>query len=171
MLGFNIGAKVLYNLSNEGEGTYFDLAATLSSKGWKDFVFTSTDGNERIPWKCHLYYIEVPVHIGYKINISETTRLFADIGPYLAIGLYGKSSFDTNGDDILSENPYAGNLFTNGTYKRFDTGMGTEVGIEYDQKIQFAIGYKFSFSNPTKGNLKAFNPKDKTLFASMAYIF
>lgn len=70
------------------------------------------------------------------------------------VGLSGKSRFDwTNksSDDDEIENMYAGNLFKNGTYKRFDFGAGAKAGFEVNGNIQIIAGYEMSFVKPTKG--------------------
>lgn len=173
MPGFHIGMKGEYSFTHEDSGAYIDVAAIISAKGWKDHILNLGRGEDKdIPWNCHLYYLQMPIHIGYKTPVSDRVSIIADAGPYFAIGLYGKSKFDTDDDDFKSEipNEYSENLFTNGTYKRFDMGVGAKIGIEIDHKVQIHIGYDLSIINPSKERWKALLRKDRTASVSVAYM-
>ena len=44
--------------------------------------------------KYRPYYIEIPLHVGYRYNVLENLGVYADFGPYFAIGVNGKEKFD-----------------------------------------------------------------------------
>lgn len=75
--------------------------------------------------KSNAYYLEVPVHFGYKHTVSDKFALFGEFGPYFACGLFGKTSsnaldYDDNFDFVSeSEKPD-----TFDEFKRFDFGLG-----------------------------------------------
>ena len=92
-LGFSLGIKGELEFSDNENRAYLDLGVLLSAKGWKDNFFHVNDMDKFYEWKCRLYYLEMPVHIGYKYALSERVKLLADIGPYFAVGLSGKSEF------------------------------------------------------------------------------
>ncbi len=170
-LGFNLGMKGEFFFSDNESKPYLDLRLLLSAKGWKDKLSYEGRNNKFVDWECRLYYLEMPVHIGYKYALSERVKLLADIGPYFAVGLSGKSEFRGGDKSLSAENPYEGNLFKNDTYKRFDAGAGADIGVEIKQRLQIAIGYQMSLMNPTKERWKSLSLKDRTLFLSFAYMF
>lgn len=169
-LGFNLGMKGELGFSDNESKAYLDFGLQLSAKGWKEKLFYA-DLNENTEWKCRLYYLEVPIHAGYKYAVGERIKLLADIGPYFAVGLSGKSEFDSGDNALDSENPYEGNLFKNDTYKRLDIGIGAKTGIEVNKKLQLTIGYEMSLINPTDERWRILSLKDRTLGLSMAYMF
>lgn len=164
--GFKVGAKGEYEFTQSENTAYVDLELVLSTKGWKDEInYYNTD--KYIDWNTNLIYCEVPIYIGYKHSVNETTRLFASIGPYFAMGLYGSTKFEDA--DIKNDNE--GNLFNNGTYKKFDFGLGAKIGAEINNRWQFALGYEMGLIKPTDYKWKTFNLKNRTLALSAAYMF
>lgn len=170
-LGFNLGMKGELYFSDNESTAYLDFGLQLSAKGWKDELHYAAEDHNPVDWKCRLYYLEVPVHIGYKYAINKRIKLLADIGPYFAIGLSGKSVFDSGDESLDVENPYKGNLFSNDTYKRIDVGAGAEIGLEINQHLQITVGYEMSLMKPTKDNWDTLSLKDRTLGVSIAYMF
>lgn len=146
LLGYNIGAKGIYEFSEKENTGYLDINLLFSAKGWKENVLTDLD--RFMEWKCRLYYIELPVHAGYKFALNERARFFIDAGPYVAIGLSGKYDFE-DPEHIFDDQDYDDiNLFTEKIYKRFDFGLGAKVGVEIGQKFQVAVGYDTGLLNP-----------------------
>lgn len=169
-LGFNIGGKGEISFSKNESHVFGDFGLMLSAKGWSDDLAYATS-REYVEWKCRLYYLEVPIHIGYKYAVSEKIKILAGFGPYFAIGLLGRSEFDCNGNTSEITNPYDGNLFKNGTYKCFDFGVDAKAGIEANRNIQVFVGYELSLMSPTKERWKILSLKDRTFSISVAYLF
>ena len=65
------------------QGVYLDMAALLSLKG------TQINGNDA-SLKFNPYYLEIPIHMGYKYAINDNFAIFGNFGPYFAVGLFGK---------------------------------------------------------------------------------
>ena len=84
-VGFHAGVKAELGLSQEASGAYMDFAALLTLKGAK------IDGGSIATVKFNPYYLEIPVHVGYKYAVNENFALFGSVGPYLAVGLFGKA--------------------------------------------------------------------------------
>ena len=91
--------------------------------------------------------MEIPVHIGYKYAVNDNFSLFANAGPYIAIGLFGKAKITADGSlvDGGSKISESENVFGDDGFKRFDLGLGLKAGIEISKKYQFSIGYDFGF--------------------------
>lgn len=163
--GFHLGAKGEFNFSDNANRPYLDFGMSLSARGWKGEIAYLGGENDYVDWNCRLYYLEIPLHIGYKFCVNERIKVLANLGPYLAVGLSGKSVIDEENGEPSKENP-----FKNGMYKRFDVGAGAELGIEVDQRFQIALGYKMGLIRPTKG-LWDENYRDRTIGISASYMF
>ena len=66
-IGFHAGVKAELGLSQDanGSGAYMDFAALLTLKGAK------IDGGSIATVKFNPYYLEIPVHVGYKYAVNE----------------------------------------------------------------------------------------------------
>ena len=79
-IGFHAGLSQDAN----GSGAYMDFAALLTLKGAK------IDGGSVASLTFNPYYLEVPVRVGYKYAVNDDFALFGSVGPYVAVGLFGK---------------------------------------------------------------------------------
>lgn len=124
------------------------------------------DGEENISTT----YIQIPVLMAYRLNLSERWNMAIKAGPYFAYAVSGKDkqSFTYNGKR------YSGNLdiFDSGemggkTAKRFDVGVDVGVDFEYHR---FVIGleYELGFISmaPNDGTLK-----NQALYLTVGYKF
>ena len=82
-VGFHVGIKAEKDLPQIAQGVYLDMAALLSLKG------TQINGNDA-SLKFNPYYLEIPIHMGYKYAINDNFAIFGNFGPYFAVGLFGK---------------------------------------------------------------------------------
>lgn len=124
-IGFHAGVKAEVGLPQISEGVYLDMGALLTLKGAK------IDGGSAASIKFNPYYLEIPVHIGYKYAVNENFAIFGNAGPYLAIGLFGKAKAE---GDILDEYEFddnSTNVFGDDAMKRFDFGLGLKAGVEF----------------------------------------
>ncbi len=142
-IGFHAGVKAELGLSQDanGSGAYMDFAALLTLKGAK------IDGGSLASIKFNPYYLEVPVRVGYKYAVNDDFSLFGSVGPYMAVGLFGKAK-----DDGL---------------KRFDFGLGLKAGVEFSKKYQVAISYDFGLVEV----IKEVGMKNRNLMISLGYMF
>ena len=90
-VGFHAGVKAELGLPQFTEGLYMDFGALLSLKGAK------VEAGSMASFKINPYYLEIPVHIGYKYAVNDNFSLFANAGPYIAIGLFGKAKMTADG--------------------------------------------------------------------------
>lgn len=141
-IGFHAGIRTTIGIPNVSNGFYANAGALLSLKGFKAGGIT-----------LNPYYLEIPVHFGYKYAVNETLALFGEFGPYFGIGLFGK----TDGEDV----------FCDGGYKRFDLGLGLRAGLEFNQKVPVSIGYDFGVLDVAEG----VSAKNRNLTISVGYKF
>lgn len=138
-VGFHAGVKAELGLPQVTEGAYMDFGALLSLKGAK------VDGGTVGSFNFNPWYLEIPVHVGYKFAITDNFTLFANAGPYVAIGLFGKVKIKGEiADEFESEfGTSSENIFGDDAFKRFDFGLGLKAGAEINKKFQVSIGYDF----------------------------
>lgn len=164
-VGFHAGVKAELGLSQEASGAYMDFAALLTLKGAK------IDGGSIATVKFNPYYLEIPVHVGYKYAVNEDFALFGSVGPYLAVGLFGKAKLKVDGDiaDIaeLGDNSMSEDIFGDDGLKRFDFGLGLKAGVEFSKKYQIAISYDFGLVEVAKD----LGMKNRNLMISLGYMF
>ena len=185
-VGFHAGVKAELGLSQEASGAYMDFAALLTLKGAK------IDGGSIATVKFNPYYLEIPVHVGYKYAVNEIGRascrervnenfaLFGSVGPYLAVGLFGKAKLSIGnaiGDwaDIEGMESVGGlegksvseDIFGDDGFKRFDFGLGLKAGVEFNKKYQVALSYDFGLIDVQKD----LGMKNRNLMISFGYMF
>lgn len=155
--GFNAGVRAEYMLP-KCYGVFLNLGVNYTMKGFKDdgIAMGETDimtgtvyPDTKYTMKGNACYIEIPLHLGYRYNLSETLGVFADFGPYIAIGTNGK--LRTNYEDDLwkdestryfrnDKNPY-------GTFQRCEFGMGYRIGAEYANHHSLIMGMDWGSSD------------------------
>ena len=164
-IGFHTGVKAELGLSQEASGAYMDFAALLTLKGAK------IDGGSIASIKFNPYYLEVPVHVGYKYAVNDDFALFGSVGPYIAVGLFGKAKAKVDGNiaDLgeLGTNSASEDIFGDDGLKRFDFGLGLKAGVEFSKKYQVAISYDFGLIDVQKD----LGMKNRNLMISLGYMF
>lgn len=164
-IGFHAGVKAELGLSQEASGAYMDFAALLTLKGAK------VDGGSLASIKFNPYYLEVPVHVGYKYAVNDDFVLFGNVGPYIAVGLFGKAKAKVDGNiaDLgeLGTNSASEDIFGDDGLKRFDFGLGLKAGVEFSKKYQLAISYDFGLVEVAKD----LGMKNRNLMISLGYMF
>lgn len=167
--GFSVGAKGIYTFRDNSSSWFMEAQAKLVSKGWKYDIATYDEGGNLIyysDWTCNAYYLEIPVYAGYKFKVNDNCGIFIEAGPYLAAGLFGNS--DVKGGEHNYE--YYSNVFADGFYKRFDWGLGGNVGVEY-RHVQVSFGLHRSLMNPLNQTLVMMpKPKDRSWMLTVTYI-
>lgn len=136
--GFHAGVKAELGLPHVSKGLFLQSAATLSLKGMKKEMGEIDKDNVIHYWdqKVHDYWLEVPIHMGYKIACGKNFTVFGSAGPYAALGLFGKVKANYEGEK------YSSNVFgSNHSFKRFDFGLGCKIGVEIYRKIQIGGGF------------------------------
>lgn len=129
-VGFHIGGKSEIDLSKLAKGFYCETGALLSLKGGK------VDWGDLGSVSLNPYYLEIPLRIGYKYTINDNVKAIGKLGPYFAFGLFGKEIDSYGPSDTETYDLFTGQ----DAIKRFDAGIGLNLGIEIKNKYQFCIG-------------------------------
>ena len=76
--------------------------------------------------KTNPYYLDIPIHFGYRHSITRKVSVFAEAGPYFSIGLFGKhkieqisATADGGSDPNIVKEDYTENVFGSNGLKRF----------------------------------------------------
>lgn len=142
--GFRNGVRVNAGISNvvyEGDKTSFGYGL-----GWvaeynfnSNLFLQSGVGLENIAHKedgidgnLNAFYAQLPIHVGYRFGLGETTSMFVQAGPTLGVGLFG-SKIEWHG---------GGSSDYFDSAKRFDLGVGCRVGVEFS-KFQISVGTNY----------------------------
>ena len=139
--GFKIGARAEFRLSKH---FFLDANLALAGKGEKkeSDYYSIHDDLSVVTYYVNrkVYYLELPVHIGFKVKVAKPVSLFITLGPYIGYGLFGK-------DKDTRDSGYT-NLYSKGREsRRFDYGIGIQVGAELFNKVQLSVGYDIGFPN------------------------
>lgn len=154
LAGFHAGLKAELGFMSSNSGPYLDAALLYSTKGAK----LTDNANLRVN------YLELPVHIGYKIGLGEHFGLFAHVGPYVGYGLSATAEF---GDlsyklfDEKTESPWM--------MKRFDAGVSAGVGVEMVKNFQVSLNYSKGLTNIAKTEQAKIT--NSNVSVSLAYMF
>lgn len=97
-------------------------------------------------------YLEIPIHVGYRYNFSENLGIYADFGPYFAMGINGKNRrmYDDHRKDDTSR------FFNKDKVQRFDCGLGFRIGTEYANQHSLTIGVDWGLTDMYKDSYYRF---------------
>ena len=170
--GFHIGARFEIPIFAMNEKTYINAGTILSLKGCSQ--------NHRIlgSIKTNPYYLDIPIHFGYRHSITRKVSVFAEAGPYFSIGLFGKhkieqisATADGGSDPNIVKEDYTENVFGSNGLKRFDFGLGFRIGAELQKRYSVSLGYDWGLideytSDTDKNNGKRLRPAKTVLSQS-----
>jgi len=119
-------------------------------------------------------YLQLPIHVGYKIKSSDDSNVIFHIGPYFAYGIGGDIQWKDSNNKIGRKAKF----FEKDQFNRFDCGLG--IGVNVDTKnFAFNVGYdhgliditKSSFEFPDTSNIDAegISVKTRCLYLTIGY--
>ena len=177
--GFNVGVNAQLPLKG---AWYLEGALKLSSKPFtvKENYYYSPDSWSssiyEINGKADItpYYLNIPIHAGYKVALSDNLNLSLSAGPYFGIGLWGKGTakIDAKGDapadvDIESGEYDVDNVFSDGGMRRFEIGVGVKAGLEFMDHYRLSVGYDIQLNSMVKGD----DYYNQVVSVSVGYMF
>ena len=152
-VGAMMGIRADYMLPN-AHGAYITGGLDWTMKGGKLSLDAIVNGDdEDATAKYNLHYLEIPVRVGFRYNVTEELGFYGEVGPYFAIGVGGRHKFriDEDGPEIREmedENTYK--AFKNSsfnpqfpdkqTFQRWDAGISFRVGAEYEGHYNLMFG-------------------------------
>lgn len=144
---FNVGYRFEYGFGKGGDGWYLRSGLGLHYKPGKDSsVLDGGDEgyvSENLRYSFKPYYMQLPAMAGYRLKLSAALKLQIETGPYLAIGLWGKSRITDAKTGKSTEYDCFGD---NGLYKRVNCGWGFAAALQVRKHLQLGIGYSIDFN-------------------------
>ena len=152
-IGFHAGVGADFefapNIALQTGLFYTAKGAEYSSKDEGDLIDVNTTAN----------YLQLPIHLAYKIDVTPGTKVVLHAGPYLAYGIGGKVKVGP-----LSVNTFDGDL----GFKPFDAGLGLGVGAEFG-RILVDLGWDMGLTNISR--FDSGNVKTQNAYLSLGYKF
>lgn len=156
--GYQIGLTMEYNINNS---IYVSSGLSLSSKGTiheDEEIWTGGSNPPVTSWRktTNQVYLQLPLTIGYKIALSNVTKVRVNAGPYAAVGVGGKEIVKTKTtpsgvkeDEKIKSETFDKN--NNGYYSpynlnRKDYGAIFGLGLQH-KKIIFGLDYEIGLLN------------------------
>jgi hypothetical protein len=125
------------------------------------------------------YYVEIPVNFVFKAPLGKGNKFFAGAGPYMAIGVSGKTttesalfsgerSIEFSNDDPTTFNQEEGTGF--GVLKRFDYGLNATTGLE-GNNVVLGVHYGLGLAKIQSGqnNGEDNNNKHRVLSVTLGF--
>lgn len=124
--------------------------------------------------KYNAYYLQLPLHLGYNIRISDCLNLKLSAGPYLAMGIGGKYkntitySVINNEKEYVYEDSSREKTFgdSRDQLRKFDAGLGCKAALD-SHHFNFFMGYDKGLTNPNRYA----NIKNSSFYAGLGYKF
>ena len=156
-VGFNLGVRGEYVLPS-CHGMFVNAGLEYTMKGGRERIETTIDdmlgiGGTYIARPC---YVSIPIHIGYRYEVLDMLGVYADFGPYFAVGTNGK--FRTKLDDFSDDATETIFKKQDGmrAYQRFDCGLGFRLGAEYAKHYNFILGFDWGLTDIYTQEMKHF---------------
>jgi hypothetical protein len=171
--GYQFGVGIEYYFTNHWG---IQPSLMLISKGYKNEGSYSSDptsyGSEMIPFKGveNRVYIELPVMLAYRLNLSGAMKLIFNGGGYISYGIDGQNKYTETHEDGYS-------IWHNVTFsriglKRFDTGL--TAGATFELKHRYTIGLfgEWGLYDPSYHQFKkTYGLKNQTYGLNVGYKF
>lgn len=153
------GLAIQPGLMVEGKGSKVEYSGSIGS-------FTQ---------KTNPIYLELPVNVLFKPTIGANTKLYFGLGPYVAMGIAGKTSSNAQASigSYYSDHDLSFGDGSDDDLKQTDVGGNLLAGFEFSNGLLVGAQYGMSFTNNApNGNDNA--PKilrNKVLSFSVGYLF
>jgi opacity protein-like surface antigen len=169
--GFHVGPTVEFPIS---EVFSFETALLISTKGFKiSDKETYQDDTYEYKSKCNLLYLDIPLTVKASVNVGEKTSIYGVFGPYLGVGLSGKTvSEDTyNGEKNTEEVDIKwGSDEESDFLNRLDYGVTFGAGVDYNS-FQIGLSYGLGLANISAYTDDDVKIKNRVLGISVGYKF
>ncbi len=170
LIGFNVGATAEFDISDVFA---FQTGLILNQKGVRfedsqDFGGITTE----VKSKLSVLFLDIPLNAKYKMDLGGNKLYFA-AGPYIGIGLTGKSKTEVSAGGQTQENEESikfGNDAAEHDMKRLDLGLNIGAGMEFGA-IGVGIQYGLGFANLTPEGDSDNKTNNRLLSIGVSYKF
>ncbi|MBP5456647.1 MAG: PorT family protein [Paludibacteraceae bacterium] len=158
IFNLNVGAAVMYGLSPKVD---LETGLYYTKKGF--YAEPSPDYEVT----CNLYYLEIPVMVGYKWEVSDPLKINFMAGPYMAYGVNGKTKtklsnvvYNTTTNEPAENNESEKTINTDSFedgFNRFDSGVKASINFTIKKDFLLGVTYEHGFANVSDTKDDAFN--------------
>jgi hypothetical protein len=176
---FNAGILARFDLS---ETVDLESGLLLTGRGSKAETYFN-GGADYVKAKFNPLYVELPLNLIVKIPLDKTSGIFFNAGPYVAVGVGGKSKTESKFGPLSSSSSSSIKFSNDDPFtsqqddaaynklKRFDFGVNVGGGFQFEHlllKVNYGLG--FAKINSTESN-NTVNDKNKyrTLSVSVGF--
>jgi len=150
LTSFNVGLMGRFGLSKTVD---LESGLLLTGRGSKAETYFN-GGNDYVKSTFNPLYVELPLNLIIAVPLEKGTGLFFNAGPYIAVGVGGKSKTDSKFTSQQDDASYD-------KLKRFDYGINVGGGFQLAHLILKAnYGFGLAKINSTESNNTA-NDKNK----------
>lgn len=151
--GVNLGLAANYHT---GENLFLQTALTFATKGARirgdvplGFEGVVVNGRTTTPeLTSQQMYVQIPLHVGYKIPLTPEKKLTIQAGPYAAYGVAGKTRLIANVlyGDYIDDTPVEANTFGGRGLQKLDYGVGAGIGVDLGATV-VSLNYELGLRN------------------------
>jgi opacity protein-like surface antigen len=146
LCGFQVGLDAMVDMSSLLNNTYLRTGLQVVRKGAKyDFTYISEGYNTTVDveTKYRPVYLQIPIRYGFGYVLETDCVFFGELGPYVAVGVGGKSRTTQE----LFDQEYKSSTSFFDHADRFDLGFGFHAGVILCKYHQVSLGYDFGLLN------------------------
>ena len=158
-IGFNMGVTAEYSIS---EKFAIEPGLLFSTKGTKD----KSTGTKT---SLNLNYLEIPINAIYKIELSSSSKILINAGPYFGYAISGKMKAS---EPVLgvNEDSKEQKVVIGTDIKPLDFGLNIGAGVEI-KDITVSLQYGYGLANLTLHSENDAKLKNRVLGISIGYKF
>lgn len=168
-VGYRVGLRGELDFGEARKGAFLSMGLLLSEKGSKSDNYYVVPTGAQMKWTMHNTYLEIPLHAGYRFAVGRNASLFASAGPYLGVGLFGKSRQTTTVGTSETTTTVAKNIFHH--QHRIDAGLGLRLGVELKQHYQISAAYDWGLTSLRSVPSGATKERNRNFSLSFTYMF
>ena len=154
---WHLGAVVAFPLSDL---ITLEPGLLISSKG------TKID-EEGFKMTASPLYVDIPINFKFGGDVGGA-KIYGLAGPYIGIGVAGKSKTEIEGQDDVEESIEWGSDEEKSDMKRLDYGLGFGAGAEFGA-IGVEVSYQLGLANLVPGGDGDNSMKNRNIMISVAY--
>ena len=143
--GFHVGVGADFELAPNlaiQSGLFFSTKGTKVEEDFEIEEFEIINGEVTV----NANFLQLPLHVAYKIDVTPGTRVVLHAGPYIAYGIAGKTKVEASAGGV-SESDEVDTFGSDGLdLKPFDSGLGLGVGAEFGS-ILLDLGWDMGLTN------------------------
>lgn len=168
IVGYRISGGVEIPISY---GLYVNPGIAFHSKGTKTDLGGAALGalglNSSL--KAQTHYIEIPVHVGYRVNVLNLLSVAVQAGPYFSYAIKGEATLTKENGQESTYDIYKDGIkeLFDAKGKRFDMGLGAAAMVEYT-RFYLLIGADFGLVN-TLNDVKALGQDIETTLKNTSF--